>query len=598
MPQAPSNALTPPDPPRLLMLGLSLAQGLALLWLWRAGMSGAWPSQTPALNFPLWAVAIVWPGMALLSVDARHLGRTLGMASAFTAVVALLAAYLGWQASPFGAFFLFSLLGYAVASLLLACFKALLYLQPWAARQKATYDVLFALSWRNFLVLTLAALAMTIFYAVLLLWGLLFSAIDIAFFEDLFAKDWFLFPVLTVAFGFGIHIFRRLVHLIDGIAGLLEGLLRLLLPLAVGVQVVFLAALPFTGLAPLWETGNGTLLLLCLNGLVLFAINAVYQTGCDRPYPAIVHRVLYVGIALLPAITALAAYGLHLRIDQHGWSVDRCWAAAVCAFFGLFSVAYAWYIVRRQDAWPVAFGSVNPAMGWLVLTFTLLVNSPLLDFRSISLASQWARVESGELALRDFDFYYAKENLARPGWLKMQALIEEHETTDPALVRTIRTAKPAPLVPEMDWTRVQRRPKSLEVPAGVQEAASDLLDSDWLFGFHWPTQRNSAQARWWVGWVGTDLDADGEQDYVLILASRDRVLGFHFYADDHGTWRSAVLEPRNQLPQGTDLLEMLREGEISSVERTVRDLKVGDLVLGGGSKPPSTDRWVVVESPD
>ena len=595
MPQAPSNALTPPDPPRLLMLGLSLAQGLALLWLWRAGMSSAWPSQTPALNFPLWAVAIVWPGMALLSVDARHLGRTLWMASAFTAVVALLAAYLGWQASPFGAFFLFSLLGYAVASLLLACFKALLYLQPWAARQKATYDVLFALSWRNFLVLTLAALATMIFYAVLLLWGLLFSAIDIAFFEDLFAEDWFLFPVLTVAFGFGIDIFRRLVHLIDGIAGLLEGLLRLLLPLAVGVQVVFLAALPFTGLAPLWETGSGTLLLLCLNGLVLFAINAVYQTGSDRPYPAIVHRVLYVGIALLPAITALAAYGLYLRIDQHGWSVDRCWAAAVCALFGLFSVAYAWYIVRRRDAWPSAFGQVNPAMGWLVLAFALLVNSPLLDFRSISLASQWARVESGELALRDFDFYYAKENLARPGWLKMQALIEEHEITDPALARTIRTAKPAPLVPQVDWPVAHCRAQSLDVPAGVQEEAGDLWE-DWPLPPGWPTPMDSAQARLWIS---TDLDSDGEPDYVLIyvliVASRHNVLGIHVYADGKGGWRSTVLEPLNSLPQGTDLFAMLCEGEISSVERTVRDLKVGNLVLGAR---PLYQRWVFVEGPD
>ena len=45
-------------------------------------------------------------------------------------------------------------------------------------------------------------------------------------------------------------IFRHLVNLIDGITGLLEGLMRLLLPLAVAVVVIFLATLPFTGLAP------------------------------------------------------------------------------------------------------------------------------------------------------------------------------------------------------------------------------------------------------------------------------------------------------------------------------------------------------------
>ena len=593
--ETPSKALDRPDPPRLFMLGLSLAQGLALLWLWRAATHGDWPSQTPALNFPLWTVAIVWPGLLLLCLNATHLARTLAMASAFAVVVALLAAYLGWQASPFGTFPLFSLLFYAIASLLLACFKALLYLQPWAARQRVTYGVLFALSWRNFLVVMLAALAVVVFNAVLLLWGMLFSAIGIAFFRELFTEDWFAFPIMAMAFGLAIHIFRRLVHLIDGIAGLLEGLLRLLLPLAVGVQTVFLAALPFTGLAPLWETGNGTLLLLCLNGLVLFGANAVYQPGIKVRYPVIVHRLLYMGIALLPAIAALAAYGLYLRIDQYGWSVDRCWGVTVCTFFGLLSVGYAWRIVRRGDAWPSGLGSVNTAMGVLVLAVMLLVNSPLLDFRSISMASQWQRVESGELAVRDFDFHYAQQNLARPGWLKMQALIVEYETADPTLAQKIRAAEARPPVPrgQVDWARVRRRPESLDVPPGVQEAASDLLDDAGAFGIQRPLLDADTQA-WWMG---TDLDADGEQDYVLIQAGHRSVRGIHVYADGQGAWRSAVLAPRNRLPPGTDLLAMLRDGEIRNVARTVRDLKIGDVVLSLGeqSEQHSPERWVVVK---
>ena len=99
----------------------------------------------------------------------------------------------------------------------------------------------------------------------------------------------------------GVLIFRHLVNLIDGITGLLEGLMRLLLPLVV---VIVLATLPFTGLAPLWETGNGTGLLLWLNALVQFSINAVCQTGRDPPYPPAVHRALCPGIALLPVSSA------------------------------------------------------------------------------------------------------------------------------------------------------------------------------------------------------------------------------------------------------------------------------------------------------
>ena len=560
------------------MVGTSLAQGLALLWLWRTSSDGDWPSQTPALNFSLWALAIVWPGLLLLLADRSNLARTLPVASAFAAVVTLLAAYLGWQASPYGAFPLFSLLGYSVGSLLLACFMALLYLQPWVAREGIGYRTLFALSWRNFLVATLAALATAIFYALLVLWGLLLAAIDITFFEWLFSEDWFLFPVLAVAFGLGIQVFRRLVHLIDGIAGLLRGLLWLLLPFAVGAQTVFLAALPFTGLAPLWQTGAGALLLLCLNGLVLFAANAVYQTGIGAlPYPKAVHRALYAGLAMLPVITALAAYSLYLRIDQYGWSVQRCWGATVCAFFGLLSLGYAYAIVRRRDAWPGGLERVNTVAGWLVLAVMLLVNSPLLDFRSISLASQWQRVERGELAVRHFDFRYANEDLARPGWLKMQALIDEYEVEDPALAETIRTAKAGP--PKLDqtrvWARARHRPATLEVPQGARDAALGFLDDSAI-----PVPAfYSIQGATEASWVGADLNADGKQDYILVWAGRRLAAGVMVYDDGSGAWRTALLTVREPLPPKADAAAALRTGEVSAVERTVRDLKIGDLVL-------------------
>ena len=86
------------------MLCLSLAQGLVLLWLWRAADAEAWPSQTPAFNYPFWALAIVWPGMLLFCMDAGNRMRALASASAFAALVGLLAAYIGWLASPFDEF--------------------------------------------------------------------------------------------------------------------------------------------------------------------------------------------------------------------------------------------------------------------------------------------------------------------------------------------------------------------------------------------------------------------------------------------------------------------------------------------------------------
>ena len=595
--EAPVNGLLRPvmpgsDAPRLprnLMLALSLVQGLALLWLWRALDEGTWPSGTPMVNFPLWTVALAWPTLLLMSLETDHRARVFQSVSAFCAVLALLAVYIGRQASPADEFPVGSLVAIYAATMLVACFKALMYVPRWSGRAPAGYDALFTLSWRNFLVAAHAAALTCGVYAVLHLWGRLFSAIGIGFFEDLFGRDWFLFPVLAVAFGLGVSIFRRLVDLIDGITGLLEGLMRLLLPLAVGVAVIFLAALPFTGLGPLWGTGSGTELLLWLSAFVLFFVNAVYQTGRGAPYPPVVHRVLRPGIVLLPALSALALYGLHLRVDQYGWSVERCWAFTVGVLLAAFSTGYAGCIIRRRGDWPQDLGRVNKVLGWALLAVMLLVNSPVLDFRKISLASQLRRVDTGEIELRDFDFHYAREHLARPAWTTMQAFIDAHEESDPDLARLIREPAPIALPPPSAsdlWEGVTYRPEPFEAPAGAREAIERFF-----FGPH-PDPPADAHVRHPLPpphqygepvLIRVDLDADGEPEYVYVVVDPDRayVSGVGVYREGGDRWRSFVLAMREPMREQADPAEILREGEIEAVAPRFRDLRIGELVLGG-----------------
>src|SRR5690606_35326088 len=97
--------------------------------------------------------------------------------------------------------------------------------------------------------------------------------------------------------------FRELTHVIDSVTRLLQGLIKLLLPLVLTVALIFLAALPFTGLDALWGTGNGTSLIIGLTAIILFFTNAVYQDGRGAaPYPNTVHRLVYLGLALLPLL--------------------------------------------------------------------------------------------------------------------------------------------------------------------------------------------------------------------------------------------------------------------------------------------------------
>lgn len=551
MPTRPRSEKITPDPsrpPRQLVststtraplkitLGIALAQGAALYLLTLAQINDAWPSGEPVWNLPLWTLAVAWPVLLHLSVDASNARRTIAGASLFASLLVAVAVYTGWQMSPLGAFRTESIVAVFLITSTVACFKALMYLQPLAARRPVIYAELFANSWRNFLVAGLSAVMAGGIYLVLMLWASLLNVIGIAFFLELFRQVWFAFPAIAISFGLGVFIFRGLARVIDGLTGLLEGLMRLLLPLLIAMLAVFLAALPFTGLQPLWDIGSGTALLMALNGLALFFLNAVYQTGRSQPYPQIVHRVVYGGVALLPIVSALALYGLSLRIAQYGWTVERCWALAVCIVLALFSCGYAGSILRLRDAWPRNLAFVNRSMGLAILALVLLSNSPLLDFRLISLESQQRRVESGEIELNEFDFYYAGEFLGRHAYLWTQELLEQHGESDPELAALIRNAEPPWLrVVEVEardiWDEMVYRPGPFEVPDDVRVQIDALAVPG--------APASAANASVAPLLVQVDLNDDAVMEYVFVYEAF-RAWAFQLRDD---AWPSLALQP-------------------------------------------------------
>ena len=555
------------------MLPISLLQGLALFLLWRAAENQVWPSQTPAVNFPLWTIAVTLPLFLLLGLEDRN-GRKTAMAiGSFCALLALLGVYIGWQVTPFGEFPPESIIATYVLPLLLGCFLALLFLRPIVQGRTPDYAEIFTDSWRNALVAVLSGALTLGVFGVLMLWGELFRVIGIEFFFDLFTEDWFLFPVLAVVVGLGIFIFRGLANVIGGITSLLQGLMWLLLPLVLTVTVLFLAALPFTGLEPLWDTGNGTALLMALNLFALFGLNAVYQRGDLEPYPLPLHRLLCVGIALLPVISLLALYGLYLRVDQYGWTVARCWALMISLLITLFSLGYAGSVVRFREQWTGKLARVNLPMSVLMIALALLLNSPLLDFRKISLASQQNRVDRGEIALEEFDFFDARENMGRPAYLWMQQVIEENQDSNPELaqlvsdpVRPAFTGFPMDPANRIDFrNQVTYRPAPFAIPDTLLEAMQISLVAELL---------RSGRVEELILFQA-DLDRDGIPEYILAADYFNTVMAAAFRLEDNA-WRELRLTPVQPIPgPGQSLID----GEIEVIPPEYNNLKIGDLIL-------------------
>lgn len=552
------------------MLIISLVQGLCLYGLYHAADTKSWPSESPIWSFPLWTVAIAVPLLLLLSIDRDNYRISTKYVALLGAVLALLAVYTGYQAEPFGEFPIFNLSFAFACGVTLACFKALMYLQQRADGVELTYQVLFTNSWRNFLVAALSALFVFVFWLILVLWGQLFEVIDIGFFWTLFREDWFLYPVLSVAFGIGVIMFRGLTNVIDNITRLFHWLFKLLLPLVVAIAIIFIAALPVVGLDVLWSTGRGTALLLWLLVIILFFTNAVYQDGREsNPYPQIIHRLIYAGLCFMPVVSALSLYGLTQRLLQYGWTVERCWAFMIWLIFSLFAVGYVVGIFRRRDEWTRGLAQVNTAMGIVVLILMLLINSPLLDFRKISIASQLNRVESGEIELREFDFWYAHHDLARPGYLALEKIKDDIGDSDPELLQLATSpsryaAGTALIDTSTFWAALNYRPQPFDVPEDLR-----------------PIIDQAAQQTYQAGatLVRIDMDEDGQDEYLLVTTHRYGVGFSQFYYLDGESWRSSYLQSSSTYGSDKDIEERLRNGEIKVLESRFKDVEIGGVRL-------------------
>ena len=551
-------------PDRAIFLSIGLLQGLAA---WGLVENGDWLTEHPVVAYPLWLLVLVWPSLFMLSFMRQYSLRALAWVSGFCALLALLALYTGWQASPYGEFETDFVVTTFALSMLVAIFVALIHLQPAVWRTQRDYDTFFTLSWRNFLTVGLSGALTLGVRLVLFLWESLFGAIGVEFFRDLFAKEWFMLPVLGASFSFGLHSFRAATSVIDSISSLLARLIWLLLPLLALLCISFLVTLPFTGLQPLWDTDRGTFILMAANLSGLFFLNAVYQTGSSLPYPLLAHRALTLAVVLFPILSALSFYGLALRIFQYGWTVSRCWALLIIFLMALFSLGYAYIIIRRREGWPSTLPWINKHMSWVVLASLLLTASPLLDFRSISVWSQFSQLESGEVALEDLDVRYLSRGLARPGHLRIHSLVESLEASDPEAAQRLRI-RLGQEKGSLGWTadqqaRIVMRPEPFEVSADLAHAIDrgDRGVPDLLFRL--------------------DLGGGEDLEYVSVkLHPSSNRAYFNCFGASGEEWESCG-RARLSAESYQELLKELSEQEFEAVvpEQPYKDLRVGEHLL-------------------
>lgn len=464
-----------------------------------------------------------------------------------------------------------------VLALAAALFMLLPFLQVWREHsRRLPYDALYHRAWDNAQALAAAAFFTLAGWAILWLWAALFKLIGIRFFSELFGEEHFFYPVSGLLWGLGTVLARSQAGALRSLLRVCLALGRLLLPLISLVALMFLAALLFTGLQPLWDTRRATALLLCLVFGTVALVNSVYQEGtADASYGRFGRGLVSAALLTLPVYAVIAAIALQLRVGQHGWSVDRLWAAILIGFALLYAGGYAVAVLWRGRHWLARLAPVNTAVALLLVAVLLSTQSPLLDLRTLSLRSQLA--QAGE-RLDQLDLKYLRWDLGQPGVEALHGLLQDSRVrADPLLQARVEAAlkmesrweeRPISL-PQMTQ-RLPARPQGTAVPQGLL----DLLATPEEYRNADIAECMVPPARCYL--VSVDLDSDGAAEWVLVSSESPRWLPV--FGGKGPQWRRVgQLQQREDASREIEaqtLLDAIGRGEFKAEQAPWDDLVV------------------------
>jgi hypothetical protein len=525
----------------------------------------------PRLLFIWYTTAILAPGVVMLLMRTARDGFAWAWGAVALLVDGLLAAYTG-SACVGEAIHCDAVAGPYGVSMAIAHFMLLPFVQVARAHgRRLPYAALFENAWDNALTVAATAFFVGVAWLILWLWAALFDMVGIGFFKALFAEPEFIYPVTGLLAGSGIVLSRHQAGALHAVLRVCLALGRALLPLIAILALVFLATLLFTGLQALWDTRKATSLLLVLVFGTVVLVNSVLHDGTGvAGYRLALRRLMGAALLTLPVYATLALIALALRVNQYAWSVDRLWAAITVFVAMGYALSYAASVLlpRRGErfGW---LAPANTAMAVLVATILLLVQSPLLDLRKITVASQLARHHA---ELEKLDLAYLRFGLGRPGYEALVALKADARVQNSALL-TERVARA--LEAKNRWEAMHAEPVPLEnvtvVPAGTP-MPDGLLDFIARSGR--PLMHLATQCEKGCALVAVDVMGGPEPEWILFGTQVSRWMTFPIFSRSSDGWAHVGNVESRRLDEA--MVEAIKQGRVKAVEPQTRDLLIGN----------------------
>jgi hypothetical protein len=443
--------LRPYVAPIRLLVGL--LQGLVLYGFYRASTDHVWPATAPILYVALLVAAIVGPALLMLGIgNLPHRVTALWVVAA-SAIVAGLGAYDRWDTGteyvggragqalyPSPSLCVAMLAGFFIA-------HALILAGSGERRRMASYRGYFEAAWKLGMQLGFSFLFINATGLVLLLGAEMFKLVKLNLFKDILAEPWFNIPMTALMFTAAIHLTDVRPGIVRGIRSLLLTMLAWILPVLTLIIAGFLAALMFTGLAPLWATRFASPLLLVAAALLVILINAAWQNGAALPGTALPIRVACrLACLLVLPLCLLACYALYVRVADYGWTHDRIMAGA-CQIVALCYGA-GYFIATLRGNGVANIAPVNIGTAFVVVAVLLSLSSPVANPQRLAVASQLARLDAGKVSAEKFDYAYLHAKGGRYGRDALAALEARNGPAAEVIRSRAAPARRGPLYPQ------------------------------------------------------------------------------------------------------------------------------------------------------
>ena len=445
----------------VLLLLLGAASGLAIHLLLRAEHSWKW-TDTP------WRTAFAAFLAASFVAFAFSFERLRWRWSAgFALVCGLVVGLVTWTNGPYGGWG--SNEGWQLFSCLLAVAIAVPLFQTARdeGRFRLDYEALHAHSWTNILLWGAAWAFVLASFLMAQLLAELFSLIGLHQLRDLLRKHWSIWLLVGSAFGAAIGLLRDRDIVLRMLRRVATAVISVLTPLLAAGLLLFVLALPFTGLESLWSQTKETtpILMVCVLGAFILVNTTIGNGPAEEPRSrALRYGAMGLAVVMLP-LAMVAAISMSKRIGQYGYTPDRLWALVFVGIALVAGLLYVGSVLRSRRDWPALIRRANIGLALGLCGLALLLALPILSFGGISARNQLARLEAGKVTPDKFDWMALRFDFGPGGRRALERLAR---SADPRMARQARLALSRP----NRWPEVapaaRRSPPVLKVvPAGI-----------------------------------------------------------------------------------------------------------------------------------